>query len=325
MKKYIAFTLIFLCLGTFSWAQGAKTALFDVVKSQQELEIMKQILGTTLSFVAQNIQTKQAEAKQVNTPFGTAGTRSTSGQVNTPFGAVVIRDTYRYANMNAFYLYGQGAVFVMPTSNLRFSSYGALAGGYSGAATRELMAAQGEIEAISREMAVQARSLGEGIAGGVSGGVVGGVLTPPPPPPPPQVAQPKQPTPPTAPAPPAKPGQVSQEELRKKVTEAQEKVKKVRADTEVSRAKFLESLVEIKAFLIEALANHGDSLTTVKPNEYITLVLMLDDFGDSLYMDATGGRTRQEVISVQKSWITDYKAGRLTLDAFKQKAIQYAQ
>ncbi len=312
MKKYIAFTLIFLCLGTFSWAQGAKTTLFDVVKSQQELEIMKQILGTTLSFVAQNIQTKQATAKAVSTPFG-------------PY---VVRESYRYANMNAFYLYGQGAVFVIPTSNLRFTGYGLLANSYGLAAgTRDLQAAEREIEALSRQMSAQARTLGQGVGTGVSGGIGVGVPTPPPPPNPPQAAQPKQPGQPPTPAPPAQAAQVSQEELRKKVAEAQDKVKKVREDTEATRAKFLQSLGEIKAFLIEALANHGDSLTTVKPTEYITLVIMLDDFGDSNWSvsDATGSRTHQEVISVQKSWITDYKAGRLTLDAFKQKAIQYAQ
>lgn len=307
MKKYIAFTLIFLCLGTFSWAQGAKTTLFDVVKSQQELEIMKQILSTTLSFVAQNIQKQQAATKSVNTPFGPA----------------VARDTYRYTNMNAFYLYGQGAVFVIPTSNLRFTGYGALASGFGMAGTRDLQAAASEIDALSRQMAAQAKSLGGGAGTGVSGGTGVGIPPPPPPPAPPQVA----PVPPTAPAPRAIPPQVSQEELRKKVAEAQDRVKKAREDTEATLAKFIESLGEIKAFLIEALANHGDSLTTVKPNEFITLVLMLDDFGGSnlLYMDTTGGRTHQEVISVQKSWITDYKAGRLTLDAFKQKAIQYAQ
>ncbi len=312
MKKYLALTLIFLCLGTFSWAQGTKTTLFDVVKSQQEMEIMKQILGTTLSFVAQNIQRQQATGKVVNTPFGPV---------------VAGRDTYRFTNMNAFYLYGQGAVFVIPTSNLRFSGYGSMNLGMAG--TRDLMSAEREMEALSRQMDAQARALERGMGAGVTGGIAGGVTAPPPPPPPPAPAQAVKPATAT-PAPPpavAKSGQMSPEELRKKVAEAQEKVKKVREDSEANRAKFLQSLGEIKSFLIEALANHGDSLTTVKPNEYITLVIMLDDFGDMNWSvgDATADRAREEVVSVQKSWITDYKAGRLTLEAFKQKAIQYAQ
>jgi hypothetical protein len=312
MKKPIAITLVFLCLGAFTWAQGTKTTLFDVVKSQQELEIMRQILGTTLSFVAQNIQKQQGATKSVNTPFG-------------PYNIGV---PYRLSNMNAFYLYGQGAVFVIPTSNLRSATvYGTLADTYK--VQSEL---ESEMRALSREMSAQARALergvgsgtGAGVGGGVSGGVAGGVQAPPPPPQPPQPAQAKQPTAPTQPA---QAGQSSPEELRKKVADAQERVRRSRADAEANRAKFLESLGEIKAFLIEALANHGDSLTTVKPNEYITLVIMLDDSMDWSIgsSDVAGGRARQEVVSVQKSWITDYKAGRLTLDAFKQKAIQYSE
>ncbi len=302
MKKYTAFALIFLCLGAFSWAQGTKTTLFDVVKSQQELEIMKQILSTTMSFVGQNIQ-RQASNKQISTPFG----------------PVIARDTYRFSNMNAFYLYGQGAVFVIPTSNFR---YGNLTG-LSEARSRDMAAAERDIAALSRELSDQARALQGGIVGGISGGTGTGVATPPPPPPPPPAAQPK----PSASPAPAKPAQVSQEELRKKVAEAQERVKKVKEETEANRAKFLESLGEIKSFLIEALANHGESLTTVKANEYITLVLTLDDFGGMNWSvgDVTAGGPRQEVISVQKSLITDYKAGRLTLDAFKQKASQYTE
>jgi hypothetical protein len=308
MKKYMATTLVFLCLGSFSWAQGAKATLFDAVKSQQELEIMKQILGTTLSFVAQNMQKQQASTRTVNTPFG-------------PYS---VRDPWRYSNMNAFYLYGQGAVFVIPTSNLRFSSMGGSGNYSSDTAARDLLRATGEINARSQELAMRAQSLaiqyvGTGVAGGVGGAVAAG--TPAPPPQPAQAATPKPPTPPAPPA------QLGQEELRKKVTEAQDRVKKSRADMEASREKFLASLGEIKAFLIEALANHGDSLTTVKPNEYITVVIMLDDSGESalLALDASGASAHHEVISVQKSWITDYKAGRLTLDAFKQKVLQYAQ
>jgi len=318
MKKYMATTLVFLCLGSFSWAQGAKATLFDAVKSQQELEIMKQILGTTLSFVAQNMQKQQASTRTVNTPFG-------------PYS---VRDPWRYSNMNAFYLYGQGAVFVIPTSNLRFSSMGGSGNYSSDTAARDLQKATEEITARSRELALRAQSLaggvgtgvaggvGRGIGGGVSGGVAAG--TPIPPPQPAQAATPQPATPPTPPAPPALAGQ---EELRKKVAEAQDRVKKSRADMEASREKFLASLGEIKAFLIEALANHGDSLTTVKSNEYITVVIMLDDSGESalLALDGSGASAHHEVISVQKSWITDYKAGRLTLDAFKQKVLQYAQ
>jgi hypothetical protein len=301
MKKYTTTILILLCLGSFSWAQGAKTTLFDAVKSQQELEIMRQILGTTLSFVAQNLQTKQQ-----------ASTRS----INTPFGSYTVRDPYRYSSMNAFYLYGQGAVFVIPTSNLRFSSLGGFMNYSSGVSAGDLQRASEEIAARSQELAMRAQRVESRSSG------VGGTATAPPASPA-QAATAKTPAPPAPPAPPA----VNQEELRKQVAEVQDRVKKSQADIKASREKFLASLGEIKSFLIEALANHGDSLTTVKPNEYITVVIMLDDFGESalLALDESGPSAHHEVISVQKSWITDYKAGRLTLDAFKQKALQYTQ
>jgi hypothetical protein len=100
-------------------------------------------------------------------------------------------------------------------------------------------------------------------------------------------------------------------------------VQQSREEMEANREKFMAALVQIKAYLIEALANHGDSLTTVKPNEYISLVITIDDFEGFSFADEGGSRGRQEIVSVQKSWITDYNTGKLTLDAFKLKALQY--
>ena len=71
-----------------------------------------------------------------------------------------------------------------------------------------------------------------------------------------------------------------------------------------------QKLSVIKESLIEAVAGYGDSLTTVKSDEYINLVF-----------DTSG---QYDVVSIQKSWIRDYKAGRLTLDQLKAKAIQYS-
>ena len=43
------------------------------------------------------------------------------------------------------------------------------------------------------------------------------------------------------------------------------------AEEEARQAKFRESLSQLKVFLMEAMANHGDSLTVVKPGEYVNL------------------------------------------------------
>ncbi len=293
MKKYIAGFIIFTFLGAISWsaAQGTKTELFDITKAQQEMEIMKGILSTTLSFVAQSLQKQPttASTRTVNTPFG---------------GAYASSSSWRFSNMNAFYLYGQGAVFVIPTSGLR------MAGG-RGLFSGQFDAMSADFARQAEELAVYAAAMGKGLGAGVGGGVAGGVTG----------GTPKAAAAPTPPP----PAQVNQEELRKRVADAQERVKKSREDAEANRAKFLASLAQIKVYLIEALANHGDSLTTVKPNEYLTLVITTDDSDGWGLVDETGPRTHREIISVQKSWITDYKAGRLTLDAFKQKALQYSE
>jgi hypothetical protein len=78
----------------------------------------------------------------------------------------------------------------------------------------------------------------------------------------------------------------------------------------------LKTLEELRPILIETIVKYGDSLTIIPPEEYISFVLRTD----GLFAAAP----RFDVISARKSWITDYKAGRLTLDAFKQKIIQYS-
>jgi hypothetical protein len=298
MKKHIASFLVFACLGALSWAQGTKTELFDVRKSGQEIEIMKGILSTTLSFVVQNLQKQQAATKQAG--------------ISTPFGTLSGTSSWRFSNINAFYLYGQGAVFVIPTSGLRLASYGEAMNLYE-TYSRDLQRASREVEARAQESALRSAAVAAA-ASGVARGVAGGVNTPPTPP-----------KPPAPPAPPERPAQVSQEELRKKLADAQEKVKRSQEVAEANRAKFIAALGEIKTYLIEALANHGDSLTTVKSNEYITLIIMTDGYDGAELLDAAGSKTNREIISIQRSWITDYKAGRLTLDAFKQKVLQYSE
>jgi hypothetical protein len=134
------------------------------------------------------------------------------------------------------------------------------------------------------------------------------------------------PQPPQAPQPPPEPrSPQKEEEVRKKLEDLQRNVVKRREMEEVKRKEVLERLAQIKVYLIEALANHGDSLTHVKPNEYINVVLTAED-GDKWFKlaDSDGESPHREIMSVQKSVITDYKAGRLTLDTFKQKVLQYS-
>jgi Skp family chaperone for outer membrane proteins len=112
------------------------------------------------------------------------------------------------------------------------------------------------------------------------------------------------------------------EERRKKQKDLLEKfearAEKNREEAQKKREKLLQSLADIKANLIETLANYGDSLTTVKSDEYINLVLNTED-------PEAANKKRSDTISAQKSWITDYKAGRLSLQDFRGKVLQYTQ
>jgi hypothetical protein len=121
------------------------------------------------------------------------------------------------------------------------------------------------------------------------------------------------------PAPPAPPQPAIREAVRERMEEYWKKAKQNQEEAKAKREEYLRYLSVIKDNLIEALANYGDSMTTVKPGEYINLVLVTDDL-----IGSRDPRNRSDVISAQKSWITDFKAGKSTLDAFKAKLIQYA-
>jgi hypothetical protein len=298
MKKHIAGIAMLLLLGSFSWGQGTKQP-FDVKKSREELEIMKEILNTTIKFHAQNSQTKPTRA--------------------------------RFSSLSAFYLAGQGAVFVVTTSELRISGIPDFS--YEFAWTPEysqqMDALSQEISAMSREISREAAQYAQqqmllnryaadgGTGTGTESGQGGNAAPAPPTPPAPTapLSSPAPPAPPAAPAPART--EIEREKLRKAVEDARGKAKQLREEAEANRQKFLQNLAELKIPLIEALANYGDSIATVKPEEYINLVLVTDGLNNQ--------RTTSDVISARKSWITDYKAGRLTMDGFKQKVLQYNQ
>ena len=74
---------------------------------------------------------------------------------------------------------------------------------------------------------------------------------------------------------------------------------------------------------MEAMANHGDSLTVVKPGEYVNVVIIDEGSRWFALADDSGDRAQREILSVQKSVITDYKTGKLSMEAFKQKVLNY--
>src|SRR6058998_940898 len=91
---------LIVSLGLVSWgrAQTPRNDLFDLKKSQQELEIMRGILSTTLGFVVKELRGKDSSAPEPREEFFYTG---------------------RFSNVSAFYLYGQGAIFIIPASSFR--------------------------------------------------------------------------------------------------------------------------------------------------------------------------------------------------------------
>ncbi len=296
MKRHFFAVMAVLCLGMLAWAQGSRDS-FDAKKAETEIEIMKGILGTTISHAA---ETHNRDIWRINT-----------------------------SNINAYYLVGQGAVFVIPASAGR--SPGLVLNAQQLDLNLDLrkleeqtrliaLAAQQQAAEIQKQAAEIAQKaggsgLGSGVGSGIGGGIGNGKVALP--------AQPAPPAPPALPAQPAPPAspQIDREAIRKNVEGYREALKKSRADAAANQEKFLESLKEIRGHLIEALANYGDSLTQVKPGEYVNLILASESLDDG------GGRRKQryDIVSAQKSWIADYKAGRLSLENFKQKVVQYTQ
>lgn len=335
MKKQALAMMLILGLGSLTWsaAQGTRNDLFDLKKSRQELEVMRGILTTTIGFVSNELRGHETASAGFSYKF--------------------VREFGMGSHITAYYLYGQGATFIIPISSLKFATtigekigtwtvVPKIAAAYDSdlndsllrvregmdLLNLELAANNEEMASAAREAAEVAREFAEqqvksrrskapagGVVGGVPGGVAGGVGA--------GVgsgAGSSQAAP--AAATPLPGQQKSVEEMRKRLEAAQEKVRRSREDSEARRKKMLESLTQVTGYLVEALANHGDSLTHVKPNEYINIIITTDE-GMPLLGDAGEGLSTREVLSVQKSVITEYKAGRLTLDAFKQKVLHY--
>ena len=154
MKKYFIVIPIILGLGVLSWAQGSKD-LFDAKKSEAELEIMKGILSTTISYIAQN---QQKDAWRLNA-----------------------------SNINAYYLVGQGAMFVIPTSTLRSIQLTPFLNGQDIRLNLDLSKLKEQtqtIELFAQKQAAQLSQsgIGAGQGAGIGSGVGPGLAAPPAPP-----------------------------------------------------------------------------------------------------------------------------------------------
>ncbi|MEE8585954.1 MAG: hypothetical protein V3T83_14005 [Acidobacteriota bacterium] len=252
-KKWIASNLIALTALAGWLAAQSPSSLFDARKAEKELQVMEGILQTTLKFVTTEISVEEAVLAYSVSPKGLLRLGGSS--------------------VNGFYLYDQGAVFVVDLPGIRIAR-GVAAG-------RVYSALAGEYLRVAPKAADRDRSRGSGSSRGT----------------------------------------------RERLMELQERVKQEQEELKEEAEKHRQRLDEVKGYLVEALANHGDSLTVLGDDEYINLVLNSPSDSWLLTSFSTarigGGKDRPEYISVKKSWIGDYKAGRLTLDQFKKKVLSY--
>jgi len=319
MKRshFVILGVVCVMLWPLSSSQSAQVQPFDLKKCQQELEIMKGILRTTLGFASQELA---------------AGLKSDKSETRGREKRFTFGRTGDF-NIGAFYLAGQGAVFTIPASSVRDmmrTRQGNIAFAFASADMKNMGLNEAWVEELGNqlnEVNAQLQFFGPQIVRNNSFGVEGFAAlaaVPAPPSPPAPAVSPASPAP--APRPPqAKDGpeaaSAREKQLRQKLAELQDKVKQRGAEEEARQAKFRESLSQLKVFLMEAMANHGDSLTVVKPGEYVNLVIV--DEGNRWSGDDSGDRAQREILSVPKSVITDYKTGKLSMEAFKQRVLNY--
>ncbi len=286
---------VFLPLSHFD---GAPTQLFDLKKCRQELEVMRGILRTTLQFASQELTSESSTAE---------------------LAKAYVNRGFEFSNLGALYLVGQGAIFTIPASDFDSGAGHDFALGGDFKYSFNFDDQQGWLEDLGsqmEEMRDQLAGIGPEIAAALAGPPV-----PPTPPTPGVAVTPQVPKPAPNVEREAKQRLATREKaLKDRLSELQERVKKRNTDRAAREARFQEYLGQLKVFLVEALANHGDSLTIVKPNEYVNIVISRNP---GLWRVEDLERSQKEILSVQKSVITDYKAGRLTMEAFKEKVMDY--
>jgi hypothetical protein len=288
MKKHFSGIVLILFLGMFSWGQGTKE-YFDIKKSREEREILREILLTKLSRLSQNSE--------------------------MPF------DNY-LPNISSFYLPGEGMVFVIsgferpatgrpnipnasPNSLEELDLKQMMLNNELLSRTKQLIYARNQSFGNALPQLLHKNGQGTRAGSGIGTGTV-------------EASDKSGATAPVSPvsnAPPNKSSAESMASLEKSIEELNAKIKATNQEIETVRSQKLTKAREaICPIFIETIANFGDSLTTVKPEEHINFVLNMENVSPK----------SRFVISARKSWVVDYKAGRLTLDAFKQKVIQYS-
>jgi hypothetical protein len=253
----------------------AQQPVVDSQKSRQELQTMEGILSTTLGFAVQRLNGRQAAEGEQVFKFR----RMDGGDVN------------------GYYVYGQGAVFMIPISSLQRNQ------------EMDFAFALPDIDVLV-EPAVEM-----GLAAAVAGMEAAREVDT-------DKANEK-----------AEKLQQQAEERKKNLTEKiekqkekmqqfQEQAKRRRAEIQQRRKELIGRLDQVKVDLKDALARYGDSLSIVKPEESVTIIL--SDEGGFKWGDMEGGANICHVLTVKKSLATDLKSGKITREEFDRRVVDYS-
>ncbi len=294
IKQKILFLTIFFILGGLLIGQPD----INTAQAEKELAVMKSVMMTSLALTKKSLREEETGSNR----------RDRYSRYLTSFD----EDT-----IEGYYLYGQGVVFTIP--------YPCLSGWFDGdwedsidIRLGEIMEGtqddsefvEQEVTLLLNEVELQRKELG----------LSDPVFSPPSPP--------AAPEPPAAPQPEPKPETVSaslkavaeaEKDLEKKIKKIKIKLREVKEQTEEQKAKTTREREAIKQELIGAVAEHGSSLTQVREDEFINLIL--GDQCETFIRSDTGND--QTILSVRKSDLSAYRSGQLTLEQIKSRFIEY--
>ncbi len=295
-KRIVFFGMLVILAGMIT-PTGSLFGQPDIDSSQgeKELAIMKSVISTSIAMTRKSLRAEDDESR-----------RGRYGRYEMDFDE---------DNVEAYYLHGQGVIFTIP--------YPCLAGRFPGEWDQEIdirldeimegalidreQVAQ-EVEILMNEVELQRQELGLPHA------------VPPPPPPPEAPALPEAPESP-------EPDSAERKEvlveigknMENSVNKLKLRLKEVREKSAEQKEKAEVEREAIKKELINVIAVHGGSLTQVRENEYINLILR----DNCEFFDWGGSNASRTILSVKKSDITAYRSGRIRLDQLKLKFIEY--
>jgi len=285
MRRILAgCTVVLATLISLAVTELAQTQLFDQERSRQEIETMRGILRTSLDYALKRNPQASEDSK-----FGDLSGFSRSSRVS------------------GFYLYGQGALFGISLASSSSSAFASMA------ALAELApptppippaapAAPPALSPLNEDDLAAARQQAEAAKADIAA----------------TAAQAKQQQ---------KEAARQMDEIMKQSTQVQRKMGEWRRQNAEAHTRMQAQIAIARVALVETLAKYGDSLSVVKPQEYITIVISGEGgpwFSDEFPIGGPVAADRnQQIVSVQKSVVTDYKAGRISLDEFKKRVLSY--